>query len=82
MNPEAREPKSPNWRVERALLFLLLGFVGGGVGVLIALFFDISSWLEARLFIGSGVAIGLGLASFLAPNLLSLKHREASAPKQ
>ncbi|MDQ7746258.1 hypothetical protein [Hydrogenophaga pseudoflava] len=72
-------PTRSNWRV---WLYLLLGFTGGGIGALFALFFGASSWPDARLFILSGIAIGLGLASFLAPNLLSPKHREASAPKQ
>ena len=66
----------------RAWLYLLLGLTGGGIGVLLALVFGMSSWPDARLFILSGIAIGLGLASFLAPNLLKPKHREASAPKQ
>lgn len=66
----------------RAWLYLLLGFTGGGIGALLALVFGMSSWPDARLFILSGIAIGLGLASFLAPNLLKPKHREASAPKQ
>lgn len=57
-------------------------FMGGGIGTLSALYVGMSSWPDARLFILSGVAIGLGLAAVLAPNLLSPKHREASAPKQ
>ena len=69
-------------RSQRLWLFLLLGFTGGGIGALLALFFGASSWPDARLFILSGIAIGLGLASVLAPNLLKEKHREASAPKQ
>lgn len=69
-------------RSQRFWLFLLLGFTGGGIGALLALVFGMSSWPDARLFILSGIAIGIGLASVLAPNLLKKKHREASAPKQ
>lgn len=86
MNKETREPfeepKSPMWRFQRACLFPLMTFTGSGIGALLALVFGRSSWPDARLFILSGAAIGLGLASVLAPNLLSPKHREASAPKQ
>lgn len=73
-------PRSTSSQI--TLVCVCLGFTGGGVGVLFALLFGASSWPDARLFVLSGVALGLGLASFLAPNLLSPKHREASAPKQ
>lgn len=69
-------------RSQRLWLFLLLGFTGGGIGVLLALYFGAPSWPDARLFIVTGIALGIGLASALAPNLLRPKHREASAPKQ
>lgn len=74
--------RSRSAQSQRAWLYLILGLTGGGIGTLVALYVGASSWPDARLFILSGVAIGLGLASFLAPNLLSPKHREASAPKQ
>lgn len=64
------------------LLCVCLGFIDAGIGTLLALYAGVSSWPDARLFILPGAAIGLGLASFLAPNLLKPKHREASAPKQ
>ena len=48
---------------------------------LVAILLGMSSWPDALLFFLSGIAIGLGLASPLAPNLLKPKHREASAPK-
>lgn len=70
------------WRFQRAWLFPLMTFTGGGIGALLALVFGMSSWPDARLFILLGIAVGLGLASVLAPNLLKPKHREASAPKQ
>lgn len=63
-------------------LYPLLGFIGGGIGTLVALYLGMTSWPDARLFVLSGVAIGLGLAAVLAPNLLNKQHREASAPKQ
>lgn len=66
---------------QRVWLYPLLGFSGGGIGTLVALYLGMTSWPDARLFVVSGVAIGLGLAAGLAPNLLSPKHREASAPK-
>ena len=74
--------RSRSAQSQRAWLYLILGLTGGGIGALLALVFGMSSWPDARLFILSGIAIGLGLAPFLAPNLLSPKHREASAPKQ
>jgi uncharacterized membrane protein len=66
----------------RVLLFLLLGFIGGGIGALLALFFGIRNWPDARLIILSGIAIGLALAAALAPNLLTPQDREASAPNR
>lgn len=81
--PDPRDPyQSRPANLSRLWLFLLLGFTGGGVGVLLALYFGISSWPDARLFILTGIALGIGLASVLAPNLLNHNHREASAPKQ
>lgn len=78
-----RESSGPrSTRSQITLLCVCLGCIGGGIGVLAALFLGMSSWPDARLFIASGVALGIGLASFLAPNLLSKQHREASAPKQ
>lgn len=74
--------RSRSAQSQRAWLYLILGLTGGGIGTLVALYVGVSSWPDARLFILSSVAIGLGLASSLAPNLLSPKHREASAPKQ
>jgi len=67
---------------QRAGPYLLLGFTGGGIGALLALVFGMSSWIDARLFILSGAAIGLGLAAALAPNLLATQDREASAPNR
>ncbi|UJW80318.1 hypothetical protein [Hydrogenophaga sp. SL48] len=47
-----------------------------------ALFFGMSSWPDARLFVLVGAASGLALANALAPNLLKSRHREANAPEQ
>lgn len=81
--PDTRDDfRSPPAHLPRVWLFPLLGFTGGGIGALVALFLGMSSWTDARLFVLSGAALGLGLASVLAPNLLKEKHREASAPKQ
>lgn len=66
----------------RVWLFVLLGFTGGGIGALLALFFGITNWPGARLFTLSGIAIGLALAAALAPNLLTTQVREASAPNR
>lgn len=74
--------QSHSTRSQRVWLFLILGFTGSGVGVLLALFFGMSSWPDAKLFIVLGVAIGIALAVALAPNLLKSKHREASAPNR
>lgn len=86
MNEDTNTPREgshlPKPQPRHAWLFVLLGFTGGGVGALLALFFGIKNWLDARLFILSGIAIGLALAVALAPNLLTRKPREASAPKQ
>jgi H+/Cl- antiporter ClcA len=73
--------RSHSIQAQRVWLYLLLGFAGGGIGALLALYVGVTSWPDARLFVLSGVAIGLGLASLLAPSLLKEKHREASPPK-
>lgn len=67
---------------QRIWIYVLLGFAGGGIGTFLALLFGMSSWSDARLFVVSGIALGLALASTLAPNLLITRHREASAPKR
>lgn len=64
------------------MIFLLLGFTGAGLGALFAMHFGATSWPDAKLFIVLGVAIGIALAAALAPNLLKLRHREASAPNR
>lgn len=77
---ESSGPRSTGSQI--TLLCVCLGFIGGGIGTLVALYLGMASWPDARLFILSGIALGLGLASALAPNLLNKQHREASAPKQ
>jgi hypothetical protein len=74
--------QSHSTRSQRVWLFLILGFTGSGVGALLALYFGMSSWPDARLFVMVGAASGLALASALAPNLLKPRHREAIAPKR
>lgn len=67
---------------QRACLYLLLGFTGGGLGAMWALSAGAASWPDAKLFIVLCVAIGIALAVALAPNLLTTQDREANAPKQ
>ncbi|MGS5089719.1 hypothetical protein ACVC7V_24815 [Hydrogenophaga sp. A37] len=80
MPDHTSEPSSS--QSQRAWLYLLLGFTGGGLGALLALFAGAASWPDAKLFIVLGVAIGIALAVALAPNLLKPRHREASAPNR
>ncbi len=55
----------------RVWLFLLLGFCGGGTGVLLALLLGIETWSGgARLFLWGGIALGVAVAAVLAPRLI------------
>lgn len=52
---------------QRVRLFVLLGFCGGGAGVLLALLLGIENWYSgARLFLWGGIAVGVALAAVLA----------------
>lgn len=54
----------------RAWLFLLLGFCGGGAGVLLALLLGVETWYGgARLFLWGGIAVGVAIAAVLARRL-------------
>ena len=44
---------------ERTLITVFLGFIGGGLGFLIARSSGVTSWLDAKLYIALGVACGL-----------------------
>lgn len=55
----------------RPLLFLLLGFCGGGTGVLLALLLGIETWYGGvRLLLWGGIALGVSVAAVLAPRLI------------
>lgn len=51
----------------RVWLFLLLGFCGGGAGVLLALLLGFETWHGgARLFLWGGIAVGVAIAAVLS----------------
>lgn len=49
---------------EGRLITVIFGLAGGGVGALLARFSGVESWLDAKLYIVGGIAVG-ALASAL-----------------
>lgn len=67
LNPSPGAVRVPR---HRTLLFLLLGFCGGGAGVLLALLLGIETWYGgARLLLWGGIAVGVAIAAVLARRL-------------
>lgn len=67
MTPPDTPPGTSGWFTHRAGLFMLLGFCGGGVGVLLALLLGFETWYGgARLFLWGGIAVGVAFAAVLS----------------